>query len=244
VSGPTLARVARSELIKLLSLRSTVVSYLGIGLTMAAVVGVYMTLPEGGGESARNASFTGLVLLELMVGAVGVLAGAGEYAAGTMRSTLVAVPRRGLVLAAKLLVHGGSVLALLASATAITALMVTLLAPGKVGSLGDPEILRALSGTGLGLAGACAIGVAAGIITRSIAAAIGIVFVLVFLPVVVVFAPTETAFLPGRTIQALVLADRAGEAGLLAPGAAVASLTAWVAAAIAAAAACLRGRDA
>jgi ABC-2 type transport system permease protein len=243
VNGPTVPRVLRSELIKLLSLRSTVVAYGGIALTMVAVVGVYLTLP-GGGESARNASFTGLVLLELMVGAVGVLAGAGEYAGATMRSTLIAVPRRGLILASKLLVHSGSILALFAWATPVAALAVLLLAPGQGGSLGDPEVLRAVAGTALGLSGACAIGVAAGIVTRSVAAAVAVLFVLVFLPVVVVFAPTETAFLPGRAIQALALTDHAGEAGLLAPGAAVASLLTWVAAAIAVAATCLRRRDA
>jgi ABC-2 type transport system permease protein len=241
VNGPTVPRVLRSELIKLLSLRSTVVAYGGIALTMVAVVGVYLTLP-GGGESARNASFTGLVLLELMVGAVGVLAGAGEYAGATMRSTLIAVPRRGLILASKLLVHSGSILALFAWATPVAALAVLLLAPGQGGSLGDPEVLRAVAGTAL--SGACAIGVAAGIVTRSVAAAVAVLFVLVFLPVVVVFAPTETAFLPGRAIQALALTDHAGEAGLLAPGAAVASLLTWVAAAIAVAATCLRRRDA
>jgi hypothetical protein len=243
MNGPTLGRVARSELIKLLSLRSTLAAYLAIGVTMTGVLGVYLTLPVGNGESARNACFTGLLLLELMVGAAGVVAGAGEYALGTMRSTLIAVPRRGLVLASKLFVHGASTLALFGLAATIAILATAILMPAAVGSPTDAEVLRAVGGTAAGLAAASAIGLAAGVLTRSIAGAFGVFFVLVFLPVVAVFAPAETAFLPGRAIEALALANPGGESGLLPPGAAAASLLAWVAAAVAAAATCLRKLD-
>jgi ABC-type transport system involved in multi-copper enzyme maturation permease subunit len=244
VTGTTAARVARSEAIKLLSLRSAVASYAAIGIAMVGVAGVYLTIPVTAGDAARNAALTGLLLLELLVGITGVLAAAGEYSARTIRSTFTAVPRRGRVLGAKLFVHAGLVVVLLAAATLSAVLVGALLAPAKVGSLTDGEVARALLGTAMALGGVSALGVSSGMLTRSAAGAIGILFVMMFLPVIVVVAPGVTAYLPGRAVQAVVLSNPSREAGLLAPGAAVAVFSAWLAIAVAAAAVAIRKRDA
>jgi ABC-2 type transport system permease protein len=244
VTGTTLLRVARSEAIKLRTLRSSVASYAAAGVAMVAVVGVYLTIPVSSGDAARNAALTGLLLLELLVGITGVLAAAGEYSARTIRSTFIAVPSRVRVLGAKLFVHAGLVAILLAGATLSAVIAGALFASAQVGSLTDGGVIRALLGTALALCGVSVLGVAAGMLTRSAAGAIGILFVMMFLPVIVVVAPDATAFLPGRAAQAIVFSNPSGEPGLLAPAPAVAVFAAWSAIAVGAAAIVIRRRDA
>jgi ABC-type transport system involved in multi-copper enzyme maturation permease subunit len=244
MSAVTLGRVVRSESIKLVSLRSTVTSYLVISFAMVGLAGVCLTLPKSQDGSASSAVLTGLLLVELLVGITGILAASNEYSAQTIRSTLTAVPRRLPVLAAKLLVHGGLVVTLLILATFAAMVVGGIVAPESVGSLADREVVRALLGTIVTLSGVCVLGVAFGALTRSAAAGIGILFTVMFLPVLVVTAPEITAFLPGRAVQAIVLSDNPPEAQLLAPGVAVLVFLTWLLAAVVGAAVALGRRDA
>ena len=230
----------RSEWVKLRSLRSTAATYAVVAAVLTALCGLSLTLPGGTGTEPV---FTALVLAELLVAGVTVQAAAGEFSAGTARSTFTAVPRRTPVLLGKLVAHGGSVLAVLALAAGAGAAAALLGAPDAAGSPVDPLVLRAVGGTALALTSVVALGLAAGMLTRSPAGGLAAAFVVLVLPVVVVTAPEVTAYLPGRAAQALVLTGQPPEAELLPGGAAAAVLVVWAVAATAVAAVALRRRD-
>lgn len=106
------SHVLRSELIKMTSLRSTgfligALMVLGLGVSLLFV----LTLESAGVPSVPSVAFTldsttlGTLLFgQIIAGVVGVLAITSEYSSGTIQPTLIAVPRRGSVLAAKALV--------------------------------------------------------------------------------------------------------------------------------------------
>ena len=242
MTAGVLAGVVRSEWVKLRSLRSTVGTYLAIAVVLVALHGTFLTLPTGSGP---DAALTALLLVELLVAGVAVLATGGEYSAGTARSTFTAVPRRSLVLAGKLLVHGGTVLALLLAGALVGAAVAAVAAPEATGSPLDPVVLHAALGALLTLVCVVALGLSAGVLTRSPAAGLGLVFLLLVVPVVVVTAPEVTAFLPGRAAHGLVFpGDLApAEAKLLPPEAAALVLSGWAAGSVLLAATVLRRRD-
>ena len=236
-----IAGVLRSEWVKLRSLRSTVAGYAVVAAVLVALCATYLTLPGGG--TGVDAAFTALLLTELLVAGVAVLAGAGEYGAGTARSTFTAVPRRTRVLAGKLVVHAGTVLVLLPAAAALGWTLAAVAAPDATGSPLDPLVRHAAGGTVLALGSVAVLGVSVGMLTRSAAGALAVSFLLLLAPVLVVTAPQVTAYLPGRAVQALVLPAGPAEAQLLAPWAAAPVLIGWAAGAALLAGAVLRRRD-
>lgn len=104
--------VVHSELIKILSLRSTAfllaaLLAFGIGVSLLFV----LTLESAGVPSVQSPGFTlesvtlGTLLFgQIIAGVLGVLAISSEYSSGTIQPTLIAVPRRRSVLLAKTLV--------------------------------------------------------------------------------------------------------------------------------------------
>lgn len=243
--GVTIRRVVASEALKLATLRGTVLAYGAIAATLALMAAVVFTLPLGGTDEGGGDAILSLILFaELLVGITGVLAATGEYAAGTMRATLAAVPRRLPVLAAKLAVHAGLVAVLVLPATAAAFLAGQATAPDKIGAVTDPEVMRGLGGAALVFAATSALGLSIGTLTRSPGAAIGILFTIMILPLMITVAPEATAVLPARAAPAIMLTDNPAEAHFLGPVAASLVLLGWTAAAIAAAALALRRRDA
>jgi len=242
VTAAALTGVVRSEWIKLRSLRSTVGAHAGTAVVLTALYATYLTLPGGSGA---DAALTALLLAELLVAGTAVLAAAGEYSAGTARATFTAVPRRSLVLVGKLVVHAGAVLVLLALGAGVGGVAAAVAAPEATGSPLDPVVVRAALGTLLALVCIVALGLSAGVLTRSPAAGLGLVFLLLVVPVVVVTVPEMTAFLPGRAVHGLVLpaGPVPDEAHLLPPWAAALVLTGWAACSLLLAAAVLRRRD-
>jgi hypothetical protein len=106
------AQVARSELIKLFTLRST---YWTILITLLGAFGVTVLTdwsarhhPAGWyqGFDPTNRSLTGVAIGVLAMGVFGALAATGEYSTGTIRSTLAAAPRRPLLVVGKVAVVG------------------------------------------------------------------------------------------------------------------------------------------
>lgn len=107
----TFPRVVRSEWIKLRSVRSTFWTYaivLVLGVGVAALVAI--NVPDSAADqmsadsktsSVMAVSSLGLYLAQLAVAVLGVLAIAGEYSTGMIRSSFAAVPRRRPVLVAK-----------------------------------------------------------------------------------------------------------------------------------------------
>jgi ABC-2 type transport system permease protein len=205
----TQRRVFRSEWTKLWSLRSTRWSLLAAFITMAgtgiAIAAVQMnrwsTLPadERAVYDAIDTGVGGYHLAQLAIGVLGVLVISGEYSTGMIRSSLMAVPRRLPVLAAKLGIFAAVTFVLMLVATVISFFGVQAIVAGHGldHGLGDPHALRAVVGTALFLTVLGALGVGLGALIRNtaggIAAFVGLLFVL----------PGVTALLPHTTADAV-----------------------------------------
>jgi ABC-type transport system involved in multi-copper enzyme maturation permease subunit len=178
--------VLRSEWTKLRGLRSTWLTLLatavigvGIGALIAQAngLGYFDSTPEDQAVFDPTAvSLTSIILAQLVIGTLGVLAMSSEYATGSIQVSLTAVPRRGRLYAAKIVVFGALALvtgqvigfssfflgqSLIAGTGAPTA------------TIGQPGVLRAVIGCGLYLAMLGLLGLALGAIVRSTAGALG-----------------------------------------------------------------------
>ena len=103
-----LRRAMAAEWTKLWSVRSTMWT---LAATVVAVVGLCAlgtgtVSPSEVIEDPTRRSLIGIFLGQLIFGVLGVLVMSAEYGTGTIRATLSAVPRRPLVLTAKVLVFG------------------------------------------------------------------------------------------------------------------------------------------
>jgi ABC-2 type transport system permease protein len=195
--------VLRSEFIKLTSLRSTVGLLLAIiasGLATSIVLGVTAEgagLPDGPSAGFMLDQVTvGTVLFgQLLAGVLGVLVISAEYSSGTIQSTLIAVPARGTVLAAKAVV-----LFLTVTAAALVAMFgswaVTypmLAAFGIEIGLAVPGVVSALVGGSvyIGLAGVLGLGI--GTVLRSVAAGVAtVISIILLLPIVLSVLPASS----------------------------------------------------
>jgi ABC-2 type transport system permease protein len=190
----------RAEWTKLRSVRGTPAALLALaGLTIAlGAVSCATSHTEGfgnpGDEDVVMLSLVGVYFAQVAVVAFGVLAVCGEYASGTIRTTFAANPRRRQVLAAKVAIAGGLVLAVGALATVIAFYAGQALLHGNgfvydngypAATLGDAETLRkvAVAIVYVGLLAALSLGV--GAIVRHTATAISALLGVLFLPWIV-----------------------------------------------------------
>jgi len=196
---------------------------------------------------AVNLNFA--VLGVLLFGVLGALVATNEYGSGLIRTTLAATPQRGLVLAAK------AVLAGLASFGLAVVITLTVFLTGQAIlagahaphlSLGDHHVLLHLLGTVCYLTAAGLIGLFAGVLVRSAAAAITAMFgLLLVLPVLADKITPDAVTRHTVPYLPMNLGDEMLHHHLgLSPGGAVAGLAAWVLVLAAAAAFALRVRDA
>ncbi|AXB44696.1 ABC transporter permease [Amycolatopsis albispora] len=171
----------RSEWTKFRSLRST---WLTAAVTVLLGVGV-STLASSAKANAYDpvdwdptaTSLTSIIMAQLAIGVLGVLVVTSEYATGTIQPSVVAVPARGRLLAAKAVVFGGVALVLsqvigFASFFAGQAMIAAAGVPHA--TLGQPEVLRAVLGSGLYLTAVGLLGLGLGAVLRSTAGAIGV----------------------------------------------------------------------
>src|SRR5207237_8637376 len=117
-------RSLRSMLI-LLAAAVAVFAALGLGFSAFlsdATIEPGTVAPPGGPSSLDplGASLGGVNLAQLLIGTLGVLLVAGEYATGMVRSSLAAVPKRWPVLAGKVAVLTGVSLAVLVPTVLLT----------------------------------------------------------------------------------------------------------------------------
>jgi hypothetical protein len=180
---------------------------------------------------------------------LGVLFVTGEYGTGMIRSTFQAVPRRWPVVAAKAAVFAAVALVAmtLAALGAFFAAQVFLGPEGRGSSLGDDGVLRAVAGAGVYLTLVGTLGGALGWILRSTASALAALLgTLMILPLLVPLlgsvGDTIVKYLPSEA--GAVLSSSVTQPDLLAPGAALAVLGAWVVAALAVGLAVVKRRDA
>ena len=112
-----LKNVVRSEVVKILTLRSTAVT---LGITVVAallVTGLVSNAALGHsadfyvGFDPTQRSLTGLIVAGLTGGVFGALIITGEYSSGTIRTSLAATPRRPVLLTAKIGVTAAAVVA-------------------------------------------------------------------------------------------------------------------------------------
>jgi ABC-2 type transport system permease protein len=183
--------VVRSEVLKILTLRSTAIT---AGLTVVAgllVTGLVTnaTLHHSPGYyigfDPTQGSLTGLIVAGLTGGVFGALLVTGEYSSGTIRATMAATPRRPILLAAKIGVAAAVAVVfceLLSLASFLLGQAVLSGGGAPSASLGSPGALRAVAMTGVFIALMALMSFGFGLVLRSTAAAIaafvGVVFVL------------------------------------------------------------------
>src|SRR5579872_4324776 len=141
-----------------------------------------------------SVSLTGYFVGQLALGVLGVLTVSAEYGTGSIRSTFAAIPRRPLVLLAKVLVFGAVAL-VVAEVVSFAAFFIgqaLLSGSAPTASLAQPGVVRAVAGGGLYLTvlGLLALGLAA-IIRHTAAAITTFVGVLLIVPLVVSAFPAS-----------------------------------------------------
>jgi ABC-2 type transport system permease protein len=252
--------ILRSEWTKFRSLRSTwltaaVTVLLGVGVGVLAASGQangYADLPpdELAGWDPTANSLTSILITQLAIGVLGVLVITAEYATGTIQPSVLAVPRRGRLLAAKAAVLA-AIAVLLGQLIGFTSFLLGQAVFAGAGvpyaTLGQPDVLRAVVGGGLYLAALGLLGLGLGAVLRSTAGAIGTLVSITLLVRVVALALPEpwrnwmNRYWPttaGEKIVAVVPVD-----GSLGPWPGFALLCGLVAAVGAAGYAVLRMRD-
>jgi ABC-2 type transport system permease protein len=191
----TFGYVLRSEWTKLRSVRSafwtltvTVVLGIALGAVISAVAARGYT---GSGASQRltwdptGYSQAGVAIASLAIVVLGVLCISSEYSSGMIRTSLIVVPKRGRLLAAKTVVLAvvTFVVGELTCFTAFFAGQALISGYAPTAPLADPGVARAVAGGGLYLAALAVLSIAAGTLLRHPAAAIAAMMaVLLVLP--------------------------------------------------------------
>jgi ABC-2 type transport system permease protein len=218
-----------------------------VGLSLAAVAGMVMSSHASELETAegmqRVFSVAGAGAIVLLV--VGVMISAGEYRHGTAADTFLTTPRRGRVVAAKLIVAGALGAAVGVVTTAVCVVTAALAYRGESATLklGASAVRLAIPATAAYTALFAVIGVALGSLVRNQVAAVGgaLAWVAIVEHTVVNLTPSIGRWLPLGAGQAIL---RTPIDGLLTPPAALAVLTAYAAVAAMIAIRAERNRDA
>lgn len=223
--------VLRSELCKLCSVRSsfwTLIAVVVFNVVFAALVAIFvpphLTAQDLSTTDPIRLSLAGLHLSQIAIGVLGALVITGEYGTGMIRATFTAVPRRGVVLAAKLVVLtiAALLVGVISSYAAYFTFQAFLTGNKLSSSLGDPGVIRAVTGGGLYLAALGLLGLGLGAIVRSSAGTIAILFGLLFVPSILVSVLPHSAqvtvapYLPMNAGEQIFVASR-HEANTLGP---------------------------
>jgi ABC-type transport system involved in multi-copper enzyme maturation permease subunit len=250
-------RVLRSEWIKLRSVRSTVLGLAGAAASLVTLGALFSWFagsddqgPSDGNGDSLVTSLGGMVLVQLVVGVLGVLFVSSEYGSGMIRATLAAVSSRTSILRAKTVVLSVAVLVVMTIGSVAAFLVGNAIygGSGSTYSLTEPDVLLSLLGGGVYAAGVGALGVALGFLLRSAAGGIGVLVALLLVaPLMVQLVPGSigdwiSKLLPGNAGQAILHMET--QEGQLSPGIGLAVFAAWIVAALVAAGIVLNRRDA
>jgi ABC-2 type transport system permease protein len=260
-----LGRAIRAEWTKLRSVRSTSWSLIAlVGGTLAlSAISCASASTQGGSPSAPGDddivlfSLAGAYLGQIAVVALASLAITSEYATGTIHPTLAAMPRRSLVLAAKVAVVGTITLVVGLATTLASFAMGQWILHGNgyvyengypAATLADGPTLRAVVGAALYLSVLALLCLGVGAVVRHTAGAICAVLALLFVPQMMI------GLLPDRTADFVqTVAPMSAGLGLLGtegtgtpigPWAGLGVAAAWAAALLAAGFWMLARRDA
>jgi ABC-2 type transport system permease protein len=253
--------VAKSEISKILTLRSTAIT---LGFTVVAtllvtVLSTHAALHHGPpyysvGFDPTQLSLTGLLIAGLTAGVFGALLITAEYSSGTIRTTLAAVPKRPVLLTAKIGVTAVATLVfceVLSFASFFLGKAILSSGGAPSASLSTPGALRAVLMTGVFIALLALMSFGFGLIFRSTAAAIaafaGVVFV--FPLVMHAISQSDVRYLPTNILINSVMAtvNQGGGgpvAGPVSPAVGLSLMAAYSAIALAAGTALFVRRDA
>jgi len=191
-----LRQAVRSEWTKFWTVRSTPISF---AATAVAVIGICVltTATVKVGDTVADPtrrSLIGFLLGQLAIGVLGVLVITAEYSTGTIRATFAAMPRRPVVLMAKVLVFGAVTLVVSEALAFVCFAVGQAILSGTVptASLGQPGVLRAVVGAGIYLAflGLFALGIGS-VLRHSAGAITTYAGILLVLPLIVQTLPTS-----------------------------------------------------
>ncbi|WP_190130562.1 ABC transporter permease subunit [Streptomyces mashuensis] len=252
------AQVLRSEWTKIKSVRSTVWT-LGVAVVVTVGVGALIS-----GLSAREyknlsveskikfdptfTSFAGMGLGQLALIVFGVLVVSNEYSTGMIRTSLAAVPQRGLFLFSKITVATALAFAV-GMATSFAAFFTgqAMLGEHSV-ALGDPGVPRAVVGGGLYMTLITVFSMGVATMLRSPLLALGILMPFFFLVSAILGNVPATKkvgqYLPDQAGQKVMQVVTAGNDAPYGPWAGLGIMVLWVLAALAGAYAVLLRRDA
>ncbi|OZC57647.1 ABC transporter permease [Rhodococcus sp. RS1C4] len=201
-------------------------------------------------DPARQILGAGFQLGQLAVCVLGVLVVTSEYSSGTIRASLMAVPKRLPVLVAKSVLFMAVVFVVSAIAAFPAFLLGSALMSSRASvSLSDPGVFRAVIGAGLYLSLLGVMAIAIGAMVRHTAGAVtGIIaFVLVLAPLAQLLPGTVghhiQAYLPSQA-GSLIASPMQAPGDLLSPWQGFGVAAIWAAALICLAAYLLRRRDA
>lgn len=253
----------RSEFTKIRSVRSTywtllvlLVISVGIGAAITGGVAAHWSQMNAGDRATFDATATslgGLAFLgELVTVVLGALAITSEYSTGMVRTSLTAMPRRGILYSAKAAVIAAVILvtAVIAAFAAFWLGQALLASTHDSASLSQPNVLRAVIGAALyvTLCGLLAYGV--GSMIRHTAGAItAMVAVLFVLPILSNLLPNQwhadiVRWLPSSAGDSITSTMSGAHPHMFSPWGQFAVLAAYAAAALIAGAVLFRKRDA
>jgi ABC-type transport system involved in multi-copper enzyme maturation permease subunit len=249
-----LRQIISSEAIKITTLRSSVWALL---ITAAGMLGVTAIATNSvlhksaqwyQGFDPTNQSLTGTFIGVLTMGVFGALVVTGEYASGTIRTSLSATPHRLLFLAGKALVAAAGMLAVAETLTfGCFYLGQSILSGGGAphASFGQPGVARAVIMSGAFLALFGLLGMGLGVIVRSTAGAISTYVGVTFLLPLVLH---QLSGQPSKYAPVQILSNSVSSTvtnfGQVSPVVGLLLMILYVAAAFAAGAALFRLRDA
>ncbi|WP_433553414.1 ABC transporter permease subunit [Micromonospora zamorensis] len=242
--------VLKSEWTKVRSVRShawTLAAAFVVVLGISAAVSSFYGEAESQSPDfdATELAYYGVNFGQLAVIAFGVLVVSGEYSSGMIRTSLAAVPRRGLFLAGKLAAATAAILAVGMFTSVVTFFVTQALMPNAA-SLDDPGVARAVVGAGLYLALLALFSMAVTFMLRNAVLAMGVLMPTFFLisPLVASIEQVEPVakYLPDRAGILITHSNPAADS--LGPWIGLGLMAAWVAVAIAGAWIVLHRRDA
>ncbi len=182
---PGFGHVLKAEWVKLRTVRSTwwtvvAIFVLGAGLTIAMCWGNADWLASPGANESPGSFITwGMMIAPICAVILGALAVTTEYGTGMIRSSFAAVPSRSKVVAAKAILVAG-VLFVVGTVTALVGYFGGnyFLDREGIGMALEGDVLRAMYGSGLYLAGIGLFTVAVGFVLRHTAGTVSVVLAL------------------------------------------------------------------
>lgn len=253
------AQVLRSEWTKIRSVSSTVWT-LSVAVVVTVALGMLIAALSKAGYDDLSAadrrafdptflSFAGMSLGQLAMIVFGVLVVGGEYSSGTIRSSLAAVPRRGVFLAGKLAVATALALVVGLVTSFATFFLGQAMLGGHAAALGDPGVLRAVAGGGLYMTLIALFSMGVATMLRSPMLSLGILMPFFFLISMVLgnVPATRNAgrFLPDQAGSRIMqVVPPAGDDTPYGPWGGLGIMAVWALAAVAGGYAVLRRRDA